>query len=205
MLSAMTSRRLLAVAAAATVAIAVAVAAYLAVQAGSDEPAARSARVINETRGTYRGVGIGDSEAEVRRVLGQAEPADTSRESMMPLNADFRADGGPMVIDFPDKPAAGRHALLRYDDVSFLFFDGEVFAVVVTDDGAATERGLAIGDDLDSVEQRYQRMTCGDAEPESGPFPYCAGALGRQRHIWFGQDPIGSITMATTPFDTYER
>jgi hypothetical protein len=172
--------------------------------ADESEPAPRSARVIDEIRGTYRGVGIGDSPADVRRVFGPREYADMS-EGMMPVGADFAADGGPMVVDFPEKPAADRHAVLRYDEVSFLLFDGKVFAVVVTDHGAATGRGVAIGHDMGSVEKRYQALTCGDAEPESGPYPYCAGALKAERHVWFGQDPIGSITIATTPFDGYER
>lgn len=178
---------------------------FLLRDASDSEPAPRAARVIDETLGKYRGVGIGDSAADVRRVFGAREFADVSREPMMPLDADFRDDGGPMVIEFPDKPAAERQAVLRYADVSFLLFDGKVFAVVVTDDGAATGRGVAIGNELDSVEQLYEKLTCGEAKPESGPYPYCAGALGQERHIWFGQDPIGSITMATTPFDGYER
>jgi hypothetical protein len=72
-----------------------------------------SASVIDEIGGTYRGVGIGDSPADVRRVFGARDYADTS-EGLMPVGAPLR-------------------------------------------------------------------------------------------HIWFGQDPIGSITMATTPFDGYER
>lgn len=172
---------------------------------GESDPTPRSARVIDEVRGTYRGAGIGDSADEVRRVLGTTEFADASRESMMPLDSDFRDDGGPMVVEFPDKPSAGRHDLLRYPDVSFLFFEGKVFAIVVTDDGAATRRGLAIGHDLGSVEKLYQEMSCGEAEPESGPYPYCAGELRPQRHVWFGQDPIASITIASTSFDGYER
>jgi hypothetical protein len=163
-----------------------------------------SASVIDEIGGTYRGVGIGDSPADVRRVFGARDYADTS-EGLMPVGAHFAKDGGPMVIELPERMGADRQALLRYEDVSFLFFDGKVFAVVVTADGAATARGVAIGHDIGSVKDRYETLTCGDAEPESGPYPYCAGELAPLRHIWFGQDPIGSITMATTPFDSYER
>jgi hypothetical protein len=160
--------------------------------------------VIDEVRGTYRGVGIGDSPADVRRVFGPSGYADLS-EGLMPVGAHFAEDGGPMVVELPERLGADRQALLRYEDVSFLFFDGKVFAVLITEDGAATRRGVAIGHDIDSVEDRYQALTCGDAEPESGPYPYCAGALKPDRHVWFGQNPIGSITMATTPFDGYER
>jgi hypothetical protein len=168
------------------------------------EPAPSSARVIDEVRGTYRAVGIGDSPADVRRVFGPREYADMS-EGMMPVGVRFAAAGGPMVVELPEKPGADRQAVLRYADASFLFFDGKVFAVVVTREGAATSRGVAIGHDIGSVEERYRRLTCGDAEPESGPYPYCAGALKPGRHVWFGQNPIGSITMATTRFDGYER
>jgi hypothetical protein len=178
---------------------------YLLVRDGDESgPAPSSARVIDEVRGTYRGVGIGDSPADVRRVFGPSGSSDLS-EGLMPVGAHFAEDGGPMVVELPERLAADRQALLRYEDVSFLFFDGKVFAVVITEDGAATRRGVAIGHDINSVEDRYQTLTCGDAEPESGPYPYCAGALKPDRHVWFGQNPIGSITMATTPFDGYER
>ena len=199
----MTSARSLAIAVGGTVAVMVGVAVYLAASDGIDEPAPQSARVIDEMRGTYRGVGIGDSAAEVRAVLGPREFADGS-ESMSPLGAgNFAEVGGAMAIRYPGIPSTPRDPeLLRYQQVSFLLLDDKVFALMITDDGAATSRGLAISGDLNDADELYERLNCEDVEigDFGETFPYCAGVLAPERHIWFGQDPIRSITITTTSF-----
>jgi hypothetical protein len=167
------------------------------------QPAPLSERVIHELRGTYRGVGIGDSGAEVRRVFGPR--SDAGDGPLTPLDAgSFTEVGGAMVIRNPR--LMGDPELLRYRDVSFLLMDDKVFALMITDSGAATQEGLAIGHDLDAAGERYEGLNCEDAEVGDfgETFPFCAGPLAPQRHIWFGQDPIGSITIATTQFDGYE-
>jgi hypothetical protein len=167
------------------------------------EPAPLSARVIDEVRGTYRGVGIGDSGAEVRRVFGPRSHAGDG--PLTPLGAgSFAEVGGAMVIRGPR--LMGNPELLRYQDVSFLLMDNRVFALMITDLGAATRQGVAIGGDLDAADGRYDDLNCEEAEigDFGETFPFCAGSLAPQRHIWFGQDPIGSITVATTGFGGYE-
>jgi hypothetical protein len=168
-----------------------------------DEPAPRSARMIDEIRGTYRGVGFGDSGAEVRRVFGAQR--DAGDGPLTPLGAgSFTEAGGAMVIRNPRR--MGDPELLRYRDVSFLLMDDRVFALMITGAGAATQEGLAIGHDLDAADERYEGLNCEDAEVGNfgEAFPFWAGPLAAQRHIWFGQDPIRSITIATTQFDGYE-
>ena len=167
------------------------------------EPAPLSARVIDEVRGTYRGVGIGDSGAEVRRVFGPRSHAGDG--PLTPLGAgSFAEVGGAMVIRGPR--LMGNPELLRYQDVSFLLMDDRVFALMITDLGAATRQGVAIGNNLDAADGRYDDLNCEEAEigDFGETFPFCAGPLAPQRHIWFGQDPIRSITIATTQFDGYE-
>lgn len=34
---------------------------------------------------------------------------------------------------------------------------------------------------------------------EYRPYPYCLVRLGPDRYVWFGQDPIRSITVSSTP------
>jgi hypothetical protein len=171
-----------------------------------NEPAPLSARVIDELRGTYRGVGIGDSAAEVRRVFGPRE--DAGDGPFTPLGAgSFAEVGGAMFIASPGIPHTPRDSeLLRYRDVSFLLLDDRVFALMITADGAATQEGLAIGYDLDGAGERYDALNCEDAEigDFGETFPFCAGRVAPQRHIWFGQDPIRSITITRTGFGTYE-
>jgi hypothetical protein len=68
-----------------------------------EEPAPGSARSIDEVRGTYRGVGIGDSAAEVRRVFGPRE--DAGDGPFTPLGAgSFAEVGGAMFIASPGIP-----------------------------------------------------------------------------------------------------
>jgi hypothetical protein len=170
------------------------------------EPVHRSARVIDELRGTYRGVGIGDSAAEVRRVFGPRE--DAGDGPFTPLGAgSFAEVGGAMFIAAAGIPHTGRDSeLLRYQNVSFLLLDHRVYALMITADGAATQEGLAIGHDLDKAGERYEDLNCEDAEigDFGETFPFCAGQLAPQRHIWFGQDPIRSITITRTGFGSYE-
>jgi hypothetical protein len=161
---------------------------------------------INEQRGTYRGVGIGDRPETVFRVFGRV-PLSGTDQPVTPLEDDFVAIGGATVIATPCKaipPGTNRQALLRYDHVSFLLCDGRVYAVIVAVKIARTLRGVAIGDGLDEVQRSYGRLSCGDAPYGEGFFgqqpsyPYCGGKLHAKRWIWFGRDPIRSITISAT-------
>jgi hypothetical protein len=172
----------------------------------SDEPAPHAARVIDELRGTYRGVGLGDSARDIRRVFGRGQEGGDG--PFMPLGArNFVEVGGAMFIRTPGFPSTPRTPrLLRYQDVSFLLVDDKVYALMIGEARAATQEGLAVGDDIDAVGERYDDLNCDVTEV--GDFgdelPYCAGKLAPGRHIWFGQDPIRSITLATTGFGSYE-
>jgi hypothetical protein len=100
-------------------------------------------------------------------------------------------------------PAAGasRLALLRYPDVSFLFCDGRVFALMVVDRRARTHAGLRIGDELEDARLLYPGLACGRASSgDSGRHPFCVGRLRPRRSFWLGGNPIASITFSTTRF-----
>jgi hypothetical protein len=78
---------------------------------------------------------------------------------------------------------------------------GKVFAFFVTARDAQTTKGVGIGDGLDLVAETYSGTRCDKATDEQDLplYRYCTVALARERHIYFGEDPIGSIVMATTP------
>jgi hypothetical protein len=171
---------------------------------------------IDDVRGTYQGVGVGDDAASVRRVFGQS-PFAAMDEPLTPTNADFVDVGGPTVVSPPCKPATrrpggrSRIALLRYDDASFLFCNGTVFALMVTASDARTTSGLGVGDELEKAQSLYADLTCGEAPSgDAGHYSYCAGVTastrsGERLHVWFGEDPVASITVSTTRYDGYER
>jgi hypothetical protein len=171
---------------------------------------------IDELRATYHGVGIGDDARAVRRVFGQ-RPFAGMDEPLTPTKADFVDVGGPTVVSPPCKPttrrAGGRSrlTLLRYDDASFLFCDGTVFALMVTASDARTTSGLGVGDELEKARRLYADLKCGEAPSgDIGHYPYCAGVIASTRsgprlHVWFGEDPLASITVSTTRYDGYDR
>jgi hypothetical protein len=178
-----------------------------------DEDAVAS---IDESRATYHGVGIGGDAEAVRRVFGQRRFAGMD-EPLAPTNADFVDVGGPTVVSPPCKPtsrrAGGRSrlTLLRYDDASFLLCDGTVFALMVTASDARMTSGLGVGDELEKAQRLYADLTCGKAPSgDIGHYPYCAGVIASTRsgprlHVWFGEDPVASITVSTTRYDGSER
>src|SRR5437868_2294854 len=75
--------------------------------------------LVNELRGTYQGVGIGDTTAAVRRVFGDV-PLSGADEPIAPRKDDFVEIGGPTVI------ALGCGSALRYDHVTFFVCHGRV-------------------------------------------------------------------------------
>lgn len=176
---------------------------------GSSAPSPTS---IDEERGTYRGVGIGDRPAAIFRVFGR-KPLSGTDEPVSPLKDDFVDIGGATVISTPKRckgraPGPSGVATLRYDHVSFLLCDERVTGLIVAVQNARTLRGVAVGDDLSKVQRAYPRLACGKApygeglSGEQPSYPYCGGKLRERRWIWFGRDPIRSITISTSALRT---
>ena len=150
---------------------------------------AETRAVIDETAGTYRGVRLGDSAAAVRREFG--EPA---------RDPGFAPAGeSPADVGVPESiPGSGD--LMKYEGVAFLVDrDRGVFAMLIAEDGAATTRGVAIGDRIEEAHAAYA-LRCIDVAGGGSLFggqetyPSCQATLGRVR-MWFGRDPIRSITL----------
>jgi hypothetical protein len=152
---------------------------------------------IDLTRGTYRGIGIGSSAAEVQTRLGRGESAPNGPAS--PLGDDFSEVGGALSIPLPHGGRVTTRDILRYDGVAFYVADDVVYGIIVTADRARTWRGLAIGDSLDEASRAYG-LHCGEVSGggEYREYPYCAGKLKPRRFVWFGEDPIRSITVSET-------
>jgi hypothetical protein len=80
--------------------------------------------------------------------------------------------------------------------------DGRVDGFIVAQSGAHTTRGIAIGDDAKKTLARYPQLTCGESPVEGGSYPYRGGRIAEHRWLWFGRDPIRSITVATVRLRT---
>jgi hypothetical protein len=153
---------------------------------------------IDELAGTYRGVGIRDSMRAVRRIFGEQRPMNPLGEPMTPLVTADDPYRGPTAMGFGPNDAFG--PTLRYGHVAFVFKGRRgVGAFEVTEPGAQTLRGVAIGDPLERVRLVYPSFRCEDANErtEYESYPACTGRVARSRHLWFGGDPITTITLST--------
>ena len=158
----------------------------------------RAGGPIDEHRLSYRGVAMGATIAEIRRVFG--EPG--GGEGFFPLGESFGEIGGaPAVANWP-RGSRADPTVLRYHGVAFLVGPEGLFAFVVTERGARTRAGVAVGDPLAKAIRAYG-LGCVDqpyGEPlfggETSTFRTCRGTVDRRIRIWFGRDPIRSITLA---------
>ena len=154
--------------------------------------------VVDERVGVLRGVRFGASSASVRARLG---PPTDQEDGFFPAEADFT---GPPMIPSPrsDQGTRTPPAELHYDENAYLVSPTVgVFAMASVAGGAITRAGIGVGDDLDRVRERYDRVSCGAAiagEPLFGDdyptYPWCRTKVG-EIGVFFGGDPIESITL----------
>jgi hypothetical protein len=148
--------------------------------------------LVGDEARSFRGVALGDSRRRVTEELGAPLRGDGG--TIAPVGEDFDDIGGPPFIATPGTT----HESLRYRDLTVLLSNGRVYGLLVTNPQADTTQGVGIGDNLALAEDRYSSLDCGIAEADDyRRFPYCSGRLARDRWIWFGQDPIRSIVVAT--------
>ena len=170
-----------------------------------DRPPPARFTTIDERAGTYGGVGIGDTKEEMFRVFGKRKEVDHS-EPALPTGAPEDASA-PTYI-----PSTTFYA---YPDVSFWFDDrppgfaehwegpgaGKIEGFDITSPGARTLHGIEVGDDLDEAREAYPGLECGTANENSDyvEYPYCTGQIAPERFVWFGGDPVDTITVAAIP------
>jgi hypothetical protein len=151
---------------------------------------------IDEHKGTYRGVGLDDSAARVKQVLGRPAPF---HGDLSPVGHEYYATGAPVAVG---KPRSRHDGALRYRTASFDVADGRVYGVEVVDRTARTKSGIRVGEPLAAARRRQPGLRCGTALAGSDypSFPYCAGKVAPGIYMWVGQDPVASITLAHKPF-----
>jgi hypothetical protein len=152
---------------------------------------------IDTAQGSFRGVGIGDSAARMHNVLGPLDPAGRN-EGANPSGAGDLFEG-PISI-----PVSG--PTYRYESASFFVGEGDVIDyVIVTAPGSETERGVAIGDDLEDARTAYPGLHCGrlNEGSEYRPYPACTARVAPRRYVWFGGNPISNITLGARPLGRF--
>jgi hypothetical protein len=162
---------------------------------GDDTAASRDAPTlsVDPSAGTVGAVALGDRAAAVRQALGSPAPAQAARPTSKV--------GLPWVIVAPEgRPRGDRAEVLSYDDMYLLSRrDTGVYAVAVWRPGTKTTNGIALGDPLDRARERYPGLKCAvrNRTGEHPSYPYCRGRVDGH-WVWFGHDPIHSITLSTT-------
>ena len=159
----------------------------------NDEP---SPVLVDEKVGVLHGVHFGDGVRDVRRRLG---PEADDRDGFFPAGATYT---GPPSISVPqaNRRPRVRPIELHYDDYAYLVSPSAgVFAMATLERGARTRAGVGVADDLERVRERYVDNECGRASAtESAAYPWCRADVGDIR-VFFGGDPIGSITLTRRP------
>jgi len=157
---------------------------------------------VDEVGGSYGGVGIGDTPAEMKALLGQNEALGE--------NDRFQPTGARDYTETPwFVPAGGGYA---YEDVLYWLrptdrgeggrpaADGVIWGLELTSPGVETLRGVAIGDDLETAGSAYPELKCGTTDRgEYGTSEYCYGRIAEDRFLYFGGDPITSISVTQGP------
>jgi len=166
----------------------------------------------DEVRGSLGGVEFGDGKATVRKRFGdlgrRPEPYPIE-----PLGVDeAEGSGGPWsVVTGPHHVGPGgldgEQVTLRYRGTSFFVRDDRVFGFMVTDSDGRTSRDVGIGDDLSKVPKAYPELECEDesrGETTAIQKASCSGQVQGGRSLYFGGDPIESITVMQRSFKSYD-
>lgn len=169
----------------------------------------RAVLTINERGGTFRGVGLASSRTEIEQEFGDPEPYSRAH-GVVPVGHRFYELGLPDRIAPPERGESPRElarGVLRYRDASFQTTEDDgayAFSVVSP---ARTPRGVAIGDPLREAQARYPGFRCGvrNRGRIGIAYPFCTGRVVSGVYIWFGQDPISSITLASKPMLASQR
>lgn len=158
---------------------------------------------VDERKGSVQGVVLGDSVAAVKRQLPGGVEEDAMTAKNVPLGGEVEELGLPWIVAPPRGLAASdRMRILRYRHLSITFAPPtSAFLIQIAIPGALTRAGVGIGDRLDAAASAYPNMRCDvrNRNSEYVPYPYCTAKLENGPYIWFGQDPIRSITLSSTP------
>lgn len=147
---------------------------------------------IDERAGTYRGVGLLDTRREVERRFGRARV--TKDGPWEPLDIDFYDAGLPTSSGY----TTGAVAIWRFKSAAIVSYGGKTFTFAITTVDALTRRRVGVGSTLEQVRMKYPMLRCDIANEgtEYPTYPYCAGRVAPGRYVWFGRDPVRSVTLS---------
>jgi hypothetical protein len=153
---------------------------------GSSKPVS-----VDEQAGTLGGVHFGETAARVKDNLG--DPSDDA-QGFFPKGVAY---SGPPGIPSPDQGAGTPPQRLHYGKSAYLVSPrAGVYAMATVAKGSTTKAGVAIGDPLAKVSTSFKHIDCGQVAGGEGPsYDWCRATLPKAK-VFFGGDPIRSITLS---------
>jgi hypothetical protein len=157
-----------------------------AVQVGTSTPGQARGTIL-ATAGSYDGARLGMTTAQLESALGihlaaSDNPYYTPAQAPPFLPADNFGDW-------------------VYPDVGVTFVAGEVASMTIYGLGAATARGVGIGDPLARVSQTYGAARCEPAHGGVNPeVAGCQVVAARGVYLYFSGSPIKLIALSSYPF-----
>jgi hypothetical protein len=154
-------------------------------------PVAHTA-TLDERRGTWRAIGIGSTRRDVQRALGRVRNGDP----LAPLGRNPLPTGVPPGPDTPRGKTPGQ--VWRATDAALVAHRNRAWLLVISAQGVVTRRGVGIGDTLDEVRKAYPHFRCevANKNTEYVQIEFCTGRVAHRRYLWFGHDPVISVTVS---------
>jgi hypothetical protein len=152
---------------------------------------------IDEVRTSYRGVAAGATKDEARRRFGRVRVGDP----LAPIGSVPLAIGIPPTPRYP--PGRSAVEIWRFRHVAIAADRKGAWLLTVAQKHARTARGVRVGSPLRRVREAYPSLRCGTANEgtEYVSFAYCTGRVAPGHYIWFGGDPVRSITVSVAPLN----
>jgi hypothetical protein len=142
-------------------------------------------RLVDLDEASFGGVRIGDPSSLVLQRLGPPPVAPEDGSVMPLLPSSWEA------VSPPDRGTLAGDVSWRYRHVAVVLHHGRVVSLAITDPDAQTSAGVGIGDNVEIARRAYPTLRC---QTGSTLLLYCAGSTSSGAEVWFGPDPIGSIT-----------
>jgi len=149
---------------------------------------------IDEGRGSYRGITIGDREAKVRRVLGT--PIDGDSGIFQPRIAFGSTWNGMNSVNCPKKLSGTGSKGMVYREVVFDITDDRVCAFEVAGGGWKTSRGTTAGDPIEELKAKFGPGECMKfGPPENSDYHQwgCEYFTRSGVKIYFTGDPVTTV------------
>lgn len=148
---------------------------------------------VDERRGSYRGIAVGDPASAVVAEMG--EPASGNKGISIPQIAFGQEWSGLGTYGCPGR---GKWRSQSYREAAFVIVGDRVCVIQVGGNGWRTSGGLEAGDSIDIAKERFGPGECYETgPPEALGYDQwmCEFRTTSGVKLYFGGDPLNSVTL----------